>query len=187
MSVESLTEKLVEKVQESKLKALILAQVESFDQCFRCGACSGICPVKKTTQVFDPRKIIHLLLLGFKEKVLNKVVWYCSQCESCVPVCPMDVKPKEVIAALRKFMLEEGLITLDDLFELGKFARVIRDKCIVCLTCVRLCPFSAPIINLEGYAEIQVDKCKACGICVQGCPARAIELRKNPEYMEVRY
>ncbi len=148
-----------------------------FAQCFRCGACSGVCPVKKVWPSFDPRKIVHLLLNGFWEKVLNLSLWDCSQCGSCVPVCPMDVKPREVIAGLRKLILEKKLISLEDLFTAGAFARVKPEKCIVCLTCVRVCPFSAPAIEERGYAVIDAKKCRACGICVRECPARAIELR----------
>ncbi len=175
-------------VKEAELKKVVGEKVESFDQCFRCGACSGVCPVKKNTKVFDPRRIIHSLLLGLKEKVLNEILWYCSQCGSCVPVCPMEVKPKEVIGALRNYMLENGLIDLERLFELGAYARVLKEKCVVCLTCVRVCPYGAPMIKTDekmSYVEIQVEKCKGCGICVKECPARAIELKEKPEYMEV--
>jgi len=150
---------------------------EGFDRCFRCGACSGVCPVKKVEVKFDPRLIVHLLLNGFYERVLTERLWSCSQCGSCVPVCPMDVKPRDVIFGLRKYMLERGLISEERLFEIGAFARVNPEKCIVCLTCVRVCPFSAPIIADKGYAVIQIDKCKACGICVKECPAQAIELK----------
>lgn len=171
---------------EKEIKEFVRAQVATFDQCFRCGACSGICPVKKTSLIFDPRKIVHLFLNELLEKVLNEVLWYCSQCGSCVPVCPMDVKPRDVIRALRDFMLEKGLISEDKLFELGAFARVNPSKCVVCLTCVRTCPFSAVSVKEEGYAVIDKEKCRACGICVRECPAGAIELREKPEYLEVR-
>ena len=150
---------------------------EGFDQCFRCGACSGVCPVKRLEKRFDPRLIVHLLLNGFYERVLTDLLWSCSQCGSCVPVCPMDVKPRDVISGLRKYMLDHGLISEERLFEIGAFAKVKPEKCIVCLTCVRVCPFSAPIIADKGYAVIQIDKCRACGICVKECPAQAIELK----------
>lgn len=173
-------------VSEGEVKSFVGEAVASFDQCFRCGACSGICPVKKTTKVFDPRKIVHLLLLGFMDKVLNELLWYCSQCGSCVPVCPMDVKPKDVIRALRGYTLEKGILDQERLFDLGVFARVNPQKCIVCLTCVRTCPFTAAAIGETGVAQIDPFKCRACGICVRECPARAIELKPKPEFLEVR-
>ncbi len=178
---------LIESKVNKKAEDLIKKFTEenpSYDQCFRCGACSSICPVKRMKPEFDPRRIVHTFLLGFTEKVLNEILWYCSQCGSCVEVCPMDVKPKEVIRILRTYALEKGLVSVDKLFELGKFARVNKDKCIVCLTCVRICPFGAPFIKDKEYAEIDIEMCRACGICVKECPARAIELKPSVEYKE---
>ncbi|MFN3505028.1 MAG: 4Fe-4S binding protein [Caldimicrobium sp.] len=176
----------LETVHERALVEVVRAGVETYNQCFRCGACSGICPVKKTTKIFDPRKIIYLLLLGLTDRLYNEILWYCSQCGSCVPVCPMEVKPKDVIRNIREFVLGKGLLSLDKLFEVGAFARVNPSKCIVCLTCVRTCPFSAAVIKDAGYAYIDPEKCRACGICVMECPARAIELKTKPEFAEVK-
>ncbi len=58
----------------------------------------------------------------------------------------------------------------------GVVARVDAEKCAACLTCVRTCPYSVPVINKEGDAEIDVSKCKGCGACVAECPAKAIDL-----------
>ncbi|AEH46035.1 4Fe-4S ferredoxin iron-sulfur binding domain protein [Thermodesulfatator indicus DSM 15286] len=152
-------------------------------QCFRCGACSGICPVEKVQDDFDPRVIVHGVLLGLKDRFLKtETIWKCSGCGSCVPVCPMEVKPMEVIKALKAVVEErDPECALEMRFKVGRLARVIADKCIACLTCVRDCPFKAPYITEEGYAVIQPDKCRACGICVVECPARAIVLNSPPE------
>jgi heterodisulfide reductase subunit A-like polyferredoxin len=58
----------------------------------------------------------------------------------------------------------------------GIVAHVEGDKCAACLTCVRTCPYSVPVINEKGEAEIDVSKCKGCGSCVAECPAKAIDL-----------
>jgi heterodisulfide reductase subunit A len=58
----------------------------------------------------------------------------------------------------------------------GVVAIVEGERCAACLTCVRLCPYSVPVINAKGEAEIDLAKCKGCGSCVAECPARAIEL-----------
>jgi len=150
--------------------------------CFRCGACSGICPVEKVCDDFDPRVIVHAVLLGLKEKLLQgETIWYCSQCGSCIPVCPMDVKPMEVIKALQELAKEIGVQVEEKRFAAGRLARVEAEKCIVCLTCVRTCPFGAPYILEEGFAVIDPEKCQGCGICVVECPARAIVLEPSPE------
>jgi heterodisulfide reductase subunit A-like polyferredoxin len=53
---------------------------------------------------------------------------------------------------------------------------VNQDKCISCMTCVTVCPYSAPFCNLDGKGQIEAAKCMGCGICVSECPARAIQL-----------
>jgi heterodisulfide reductase subunit A-like polyferredoxin len=58
----------------------------------------------------------------------------------------------------------------------GVVAVVEGERCAACLTCVRVCPYSVPVINAKGEAEIDLAKCKGCGSCVAECPARAIEL-----------
>jgi len=58
----------------------------------------------------------------------------------------------------------------------GVVAVVEGERCAACLTCVRVCPYSVPVINAKGEAEIDVAKCKGCGSCVAECPAKAIEL-----------
>ncbi|MBN2339224.1 MAG: FAD-dependent oxidoreductase [Acidobacteria bacterium] len=58
----------------------------------------------------------------------------------------------------------------------GVVAMVDAERCAACLTCVRVCPYEVPVINIRGEAEIDVAKCKGCGTCAAECPARAIEL-----------
>jgi len=58
----------------------------------------------------------------------------------------------------------------------GVVAVVDAERCAACLTCVRVCPYDVPVINLNGEAEIDVAKCKGCGSCMAECPAMAIEL-----------
>jgi heterodisulfide reductase subunit A-like polyferredoxin len=58
----------------------------------------------------------------------------------------------------------------------GVVAMVEGDRCAACLTCVRVCPYEVPMINVKGEAEIDLAKCKGCGSCAAECPARAIEL-----------
>jgi len=51
------------------------------------------------------------------------------------------------------------------------------DKCILCLTCVRCCPFQAMEVDHQnGVAASIPEACQRCGICVGECPARAITL-----------
>lgn len=51
------------------------------------------------------------------------------------------------------------------------------DKCALCLTCIRLCPFRAMAVNAEEkQAECVPESCRHCGICAGECPNKAITL-----------
>jgi heterodisulfide reductase subunit A-like polyferredoxin len=66
----------------------------------------------------------------------------------------------------------------------GQVAVVDADKCVGCLTCVRMCPFDVPEIRadvlgvgrISGAAYIEPAMCQGCGSCVAECPAKAIDL-----------
>ena len=60
----------------------------------------------------------------------------------------------------------------------GVVAEVNPDKCVVCLTCVRTCPFNVPVIDYKvDSAYIDPAKCQGCGVCVSECPAKAITMK----------
>ncbi len=155
---------------------------ETVSLCYGCGSCSGVCPVEKVVEEFDPRKIVHMVGLGLEEQLLDgKIIWACSQCQSCIPVCPQNVRCADVIRALREEARKRQIVDEEGLERLGQFAVVESGKCVACLTCVRLCPFGAPEIIDEGYAVIKPELCHACGICVLECPAEAIRLAPSLE------
>jgi heterodisulfide reductase subunit A len=58
----------------------------------------------------------------------------------------------------------------------AEVSEVDQDKCISCMTCVHVCPYSAPFVNVDNKSEITAAKCMGCGICVSECPACAIQL-----------
>lgn len=60
-------------------------------------------------------------------------------------------------------------------------ARLAREKCAACLTCVRVCPHGVPAIVMGGYLYFDADACHACGACASQCPAQAIRLEGHSE------
>ncbi len=59
----------------------------------------------------------------------------------------------------------------------GVVAEVDTEKCAACLTCVRICPYEVPVIDLETKkAKIEAAACQGCGVCVSECPVKAITL-----------
>ncbi len=63
----------------------------------------------------------------------------------------------------------------------GQIAQVNPEHCVACATCVKVCPYGAPMINDLHKAEIQGAKCMGCGSCVSECPARTITLRHQED------
>lgn len=175
-------------LQISRIESSFLANLGAregcvtLSQCYACGSCSAVCPVEKAVSGFDPRKIVHMVAMGMGETLLGSdIIWACSQCQSCVPVCPQGVRCSDIIKGLRQEAVDRGIVAEDRLYSLGLFARVDAGRCVACLTCVRLCPFGAPRIEPGGYAVIDPALCKACGICVEECPAEAITLLPSQE------
>jgi heterodisulfide reductase subunit A-like polyferredoxin len=58
----------------------------------------------------------------------------------------------------------------------AQVSHVNQNKCISCMTCLKVCPYGAPLVNRDQKAEIVGAKCMGCGICAAECPARAIQL-----------
>ncbi len=63
----------------------------------------------------------------------------------------------------------------------GQTARVKPEQCVACATCVKVCPYGAPMINHLNKAEIQGAKCMGCGSCAAACPARTITLQHQED------
>ncbi|WP_054034367.1 FAD-dependent oxidoreductase [Desulfatitalea tepidiphila] len=69
------------------------------------------------------------------------------------------------------------ILSKDHIWVGGVIAVVDPDRCAVCLTCVRTCPYHVPYIGKEGYAVIDAAGCQGCGMCVSECPGKAITLK----------
>jgi heterodisulfide reductase subunit A-like polyferredoxin len=67
----------------------------------------------------------------------------------------------------------------------GQIACVDPIDCVACATCVKVCPYGAPMINERKKAEIQGAKCMGCGSCAAACPARTITLKNQEEQTTV--
>ncbi len=89
---------------------------------------------------------------------------------------PLDESIAEAKAAASRaaYFLAQDAILVG-----GVVAVVDPEKCAVCLTCVRTCPFNVPVIDyVQDIAYIDPAKCQGCGMCVSECPGKAIQLRQ---------
>ncbi len=71
--------------------------------CYQCSACVASCPSARFIKNFNPRVIMLQALLGMDEDLVNREspIWLCTNCYSCYERCPQDVRPIEVIIALK--------------------------------------------------------------------------------------
>ncbi len=51
-------------------------------------------------------------------------------------------------------------------------AMINKGDCVKCLTCLRLCPYNAVMLNTRP--EVVPESCERCGICSAECPGKAI-------------
>ena len=84
----------------------------------------------------------------------------------------------ESIAEAKAAASRAAYFLAQDTVEVGGIVAVVdQDKCAVCLTCVRTCPFTVPVIDYTvDAAFIDPVKCQGCGVCVSECPAKAITM-----------
>jgi heterodisulfide reductase subunit A len=103
-------------------------------------------------------------------------------------LCGMAHYPKFIEECTSQAMAAAGralqMLSRQALHVGGVVAVVTPEQCVGCLTCVRTCPFSIPIIrpdrhgvgDLGGSAYIDPSLCQGCGTCTAECPANAIQL-----------
>ena len=84
---------------------------ENIKVCFSCGLCTAGCPISEIDENYNPRKIIHMVLLGMRQQVLSSdLIWLCSLCYTCYAHCPQNVKFTDVMRALRTMAVKEGYV-----------------------------------------------------------------------------
>jgi len=82
---------------------------EHIKECIQCGTCSGICPMSIYMDV-TPRRLMAMTNAGFKKEVLSSfTIWLCASCYSCSVNCPKEIKLTDVMYALKRRAIEEGI------------------------------------------------------------------------------
>jgi len=70
--------------------------------CIQCGRCSSGCPVARLTSEHNPRRLMEMVIVGFKQEVLpTQLPWYCLSCFTCLDRCPQGGDVGEVMFAIR--------------------------------------------------------------------------------------
>jgi heterodisulfide reductase subunit C len=172
----------------------------AINMCWTCQSCSAECPVNLSTNRLNPMKIIRMANFGLLDELLSDPsIWYCQSCNRCSQVCPMTVKPAEVITYIRKTMLQKGLISLETFYLfndlLRRFQRVRRHGVMSCLKNEKLSlskekfdellnqpvtasdesillDFSSELSHslLKALKEAETSSCFTCAGCSSSCP-----------------
>ena len=112
-------------------KARLFAEVTADERykdylygCYECGICVAVCPSARFYD-FSPRRIAQAVAredLGMFWVQMNKDIWDCSQCFSCLK-CPRGNNPGGVITIMREVAVRNGLRTAREALE--GYSRII--------------------------------------------------------------
>ncbi len=93
----------IEVDRRARQRLLAILGAGGVSYCYQCGACVGDCPSARFYPGFNPREIMLTALLGGIDRLIapDSVIWKCSNCYNCYERCPQDVRPVEVIIALK--------------------------------------------------------------------------------------
>jgi len=107
MGTEIVDEARVDKTFFDSLVAL--PEGSQLRSCIQCGTCGGACPVAPYL-VHTPRRIIAMARAGLKHEVLTSLTpWVCASCYQCQVWCPQEVAITEVMYAIKRRAISEGL------------------------------------------------------------------------------
>jgi heterodisulfide reductase subunit C len=82
--------------------------------CWTCRSCANECPVNLATNRLQPVEIVWMANLGLLDELLcAPQAWYCQQCNRCNQICPMKVKPADIITYIRNEVVRRKLISYE--------------------------------------------------------------------------
>lgn len=87
---------------------------ERIVHCMQCGSCGGSCPNGPDME-HTPRALFALINAGQRDRVLSSnTMWCCVSCYSCTTRCPQEIPITDVMYALKRLALREGVAAKTD-------------------------------------------------------------------------
>jgi len=91
------------------LERVLRISGEHVENCYNCGKCTAGCPIAFEMEL-HPQQMMRMVQLDMTDRALKaNTMWLCSACETCSTRCPMEVGVAEVMDALRRMALEQGV------------------------------------------------------------------------------
>jgi Fe-S oxidoreductase len=81
---------------------------EAFKLCYQCGLCETACPWNRV-RGFPVRNIVHQAQLGVVD-FGSEDIWLCATCGACVERCPRGVGIIDVMRAMRRLLVPDGVV-----------------------------------------------------------------------------
>lgn len=81
---------------------------EALKFCYQCGKCDTVCPWNRVRKFFI-RRLMHQSQLGLVP-FESEDLWLCTTCRNCVQQCPRGVKIIDVMRAMRRILVPDGVV-----------------------------------------------------------------------------
>lgn len=81
---------------------------EALKFCYQCGKCDAVCPWNRVRKFFI-RQLMHQGQLGLVPFESDDL-WLCTTCRNCVQQCPRGVKIIDVMRAMRRILVPDGVV-----------------------------------------------------------------------------
>jgi coenzyme F420-reducing hydrogenase delta subunit/NAD-dependent dihydropyrimidine dehydrogenase PreA subunit len=135
------------------------------------GKLSSLLNVRRDSRGFFQDENVHLYPVGSE----RKGIFVIGGCRGDLDLGRVLADISSVVMNVHE-ILSSGKALVD-----VETVRVDPQKCVACLTCIRVCPHGAIRLvrsdNSKEVAGISDLACYACGICAAICPAKAIRFK----------
>jgi Fe-S oxidoreductase len=81
---------------------------EALRLCYQCGKCDTACPWNRVRKFFI-RRMMHQAQLGVVP-FESEDLWLCATCRNCVQRCPRGVEIIDVMRAMRRLLVPDGVV-----------------------------------------------------------------------------